>query len=202
MRTLLYVINSGAIPLHVWSARRDALDRPDWVILDLDPKQAPFSDVVRIARFIHKLLEDLGAPHFVKTSGQDGLHIMLPLGRQLDHGQAKTLAEVLARVVAAALPEIATITRPVAARADRVYIDYLQNGHGKLIAAPFSVRPRPGAPCSTPLRWSQVTTRLDPTRWNMQTTPKAMAKSGDPMLPLLELETDVAGLLDALAERL
>ena len=131
------MINSGAIPLHVWSARRQALDRPDWLILDLDPKQAPFAHVVKIARHIHALLDELEAAHFIKTSGQDGLHVMLPLGQQLDHDDARRIAEVLARVVCADLPEIATITRPVAARGEKVYVDYLQNGRGKLIACAY-----------------------------------------------------------------
>jgi bifunctional non-homologous end joining protein LigD len=198
LRSLLYVINSGAIPLHVWSARRDRLDTPDWLILDLDPKQASFADVVQVARHIHHLLESLGTPHFAKTSGQDGLHVLLPLDGSLAHEEAKLLAELLARVVVEELPDIATITRPVAARGEKVYVDYLQNGRGKLIAAPFSVRPRAAAPVSTPLRWPQVTTRLDPSRWNLRTTPREMARRGDPMAPLLQTATDVPALLEAL----
>jgi bifunctional non-homologous end joining protein LigD len=202
LRTLLYVINSGAIPLHVWSARLGDLDRPDWLILDLDPKSAPFVHVVEIARHIHRLLDGLGAPHFAKTSGQDGLHVMLPLGGQLDHGQAKALGEVLARVVAADLPDIATVARPVAARGDKVYVDFLQNGRGKLIAAPFSVRPRPHAPVSTPLTWPQVTRRLDPARHTIVTTPQLMQKRGDSMRGLLEAPVQVEELLAGLSERL
>jgi bifunctional non-homologous end joining protein LigD len=204
VETLRYVINSGAIPLHVWHARRGSIERPDWLVLDLDPKQAPFEWVVTIARRLHAMLEDLGAPHFVKTSGQDGLHILLPLGGALDHDQSRALAEVLARTVCAELPEIATITRPVAARADRVYVDYLQNGRGKLIASALSVRPRPGAPVSMPLRWSQVTRRLEPTKWNIRTAVRRLERDGDPMLPLfdsaIELEPLLARLEDRLAE--
>jgi bifunctional non-homologous end joining protein LigD len=202
LRTLLYVINSGAIPLHVWSARIGSLERPDWLILDLDPKEAPFAHVVRIARHIHALLDELGAAHFVKTSGQDGLHVMLPLAASIDHDDARTLAEVLARTVVAELPDISTVVRPVAARGDRVYVDYLQNGRGKLIAAPFSVRPRPGAPVSTPLVWSQVTARLDPARWNIRTTPARMRKHGDPFAGVLGASVDVEALLAALGARL
>jgi bifunctional non-homologous end joining protein LigD len=202
LRTLLYVINSGAIPLHVWSARRQSLDRPDWLILDLDPKQAPFAHVVQIARHIHALLDELGAAHFAKTSGQDGLHVLLPLGGALDHDDARRLAEVLARVVCAALPEIATITRPVAARGERVYVDYLQNGRGKLIAGPYSVRPRPGAPISMPLTWSQVNAKLDPAKFTIKTGLAKLAKRGDPLLGVLGPGVDAVGLLGALAERL
>jgi bifunctional non-homologous end joining protein LigD len=200
-RTLLYVINSGAIPLHVWSARTASLDRPDWSVIDLDPKSAPFSDVVRIARHIHRLLEELAAPHFIKTSGQTGLHILLPLGAQLDHDGARGLAEALARVVVNELPEISTIARPIAARGDKVYIDYLQNGRGRLIAAPFSVRPKRGAPVSTPLTWGQVTRRLDPTRWNIKTVLRRMKSHGDPLAGVLTEKLDAQALLDALARR-
>ena len=145
LRSLLYVINSGAIPLHVWSAR------------------ARSARAARLAgarpRSEGRALRARGrgrAPHpprcstssarrtSLKTSGQDGLHVLVPLGARLDHEQARALAEVLARVVCAELPEIATIARPLAARGGKVYVDYLQNGRGKLIAAPLSVRPRRG----------------------------------------------------------
>jgi bifunctional non-homologous end joining protein LigD len=202
LRTLLYVVNSGAIPLHVWSARTVSLERPDWLVLDLDPKQAPFARVVELARHLHRLLRHLGAPHFVKTSGQDGLHVLLPLAGELDHEDARALAEVLARALCAEQPGIATVARPLAARGDKVYVDFLQNGRGKLIAAPFSVRPRPGAPVSTPLSWRQVGARLDPSRWNIRTTLRRMARSGDPMREVLGDPVDVEGLLAALAERL
>jgi len=202
LRALLYVINSGAIPLHVWSARSDALDRPDWLILDLDPKQAPFAHVVEIARHIHALLDELGAAHFAKTSGQDGLHVLVPLGRALDHDDCRRLAEVLARVVCADLAEIATITRPVAARGEKVYVDYLQNGRGKLIASPFSVRPRAGAPVSMPLEWKQVNARLDPARSTIKTAIPRLTKGGDPLAGVLGPGVDAVALLGALAQRL
>jgi bifunctional non-homologous end joining protein LigD len=202
LRTLLHVINSGAIPLHVWHSRVQSLDRPDWLVLDLDPKQAPFAHVVEIARHIHDMLEELGAAHFVKTSGQDGLHVLLPLAAALDHDDARRLAEVLARAVVADLPKIATITRPVAARGDRVYVDYLQNGRGKLIASIFSARPRPHAPVSMPLEWKQVNARLDPTKFTIKTAPARLAKTGDPMLGVLGPGVDAVELLGALAQRL
>jgi bifunctional non-homologous end joining protein LigD len=201
-RTLLYVVNSGAIPLHVWGSRLDQIDHPDWIVLDLDPKEAPFTRVVEIARHIHRLLEALSTPHYVKTSGQSGIHIMVPLHGQVDHDAARSLAEVLARVVVTELPEIATITRPIAARGDRVYLDFGQNGRGRLIAAPFSVRPRPGAPVSTPLSWGQVTSRLDPAKWNIRNVVSRMEKVGDPLRGVLETRVDLEALLDALVARL
>jgi bifunctional non-homologous end joining protein LigD len=202
LRTLLYVINSGAIPLHVWSARIGCLERPDWLILDLDPKEAPFARVVELARHLHRLLESLGAAHFVKTSGQDGLHVLLPLGGALDHAEARSLAEVLARVACAERPDLATVARPLAARGRKVYVDFLQNGRGKLIAAPFSVRPRPGAPVSMPLGWAQVTSRLAPARWTIATALERIERHGDPLRGVLGPGVDVEALLAALGERL
>ena len=145
-------------------ARRGSLDRPDWAILDLDPKGAPFEDVVALARYIHELLDASEAPHYIKTSGQAGLHVLLPLGRTLDHVEARTLAEVIARVVQTDNAEIATVARAMNDRGGKVYVDYLQNRRGQLLAAPWCVRPLPGAPVSTPLRWREVGPRLVPDR--------------------------------------
>ena len=202
LRTLLYVINSGAIPLHVWSARLASIDRPDWLILDLDPKEAPFAHVVALARLLHEMLSEAQAAHFVKTSGQAGMHVVLPLGAALSHDEAKNVAEAVARVVVSERPDIATVTRPVAARGDKVYVDFLQNGRGKLIAAPLSVRPRPRAPVSMPLRWAQVSARLDPARWNIASAPRQLAAKGDPFAGVLGSGIDAEALLAALLRRL
>ena len=199
---LLYVINLGCIPLHVWSARQQTIEHPDWAILDLDPKDAPFSDVLAVAKRIHALLAPLDVPHYIKTSGQDGLHVLIPLGGRLTHDEAKSFSEVLARLVVADLPDIATIVRPLGRRAGKVYVDFLQNGFGKTIVAPFSVRPRAGAPVSTPLAWSEVTARLDPARFTIRTVPKRLRSGRDPMRDVLETSIDVAAVLTHLTERL
>jgi bifunctional non-homologous end joining protein LigD len=202
LRTLLHVVNSGAIPLHVWSARLASLERPDWLILDLDPKQAPFSAVVRVARHLHGLFDALAVPHFVKSSGQSGLHVLLPLAARYTHDEARALAEAIARTVVAELPEIATVTRPIAGRGNRVYVDFLQNGRGKLIAAPLCVRPRPGAPVSMPLAWRDVTPRLAPDRYTIRTALARLEKSGDPLRELLGPGIDAVSLLEGLTRRL
>lgn len=202
LQALLYVINLGCIPLHAWSARRDSIEHPDWTILDLDPKGAPFSHVVRVAKHVHGLLAPLDAPHFIKTSGQDGLHILIPLDASLTHEEAKTFAEVLARVVASELPEIATVARPLGDRGGKVYVDFLQNGFGKTIAAPLSVRPRPRAPVSTPIDWKEVNARLDPNRFTIGSVPARLKKRGDPMREALGPSIDVPSVLAALTERI
>ncbi len=162
VETLLYVVNLGSIPLHVWSSRVASLERPDYCILDLDPKGAPFAHVVQAAKTVHALCEEIGLPSFPKTSGATGLHVLLPLGGQCTYTESRTLGEILARVVEKELPDITTTARMLENRGGKVYVDYLQNGHGKTIAGAFSARPVPGATCSAPLAWSEVGSEARP----------------------------------------
>ena len=201
VESLAYVINLGTIPLHIWSSRVSALERPDWTILDLDPKGAPFTDVIHVAREVHQVCDRIGLPSCVKTSGSTGLHVLIPLGGQCTHEQARQLAELLARITVARVPETATIARAVGAREGKVYLDYLQNGHGKLLAAPWCVRPRPGAPVSMPLDWSAVTDALSIEAWTIDTVPGLMKERGhDPLAGLLREKPDLATVLDRLAD--
>ncbi|HVM42088.1 MAG TPA: DNA primase small subunit domain-containing protein, partial [Gemmatimonadales bacterium] len=201
--SLLYIANMAAIPLHVWGSRVASLETPDWCILDLDPKDAPFASVVTVARAIRAMCDDIALPCFVKTSGSTGLHVLVPLGRQCTYEQARTLGGLLARVVAAELPEIATITRQVSKRDGRVYLDYVQNGHGRLLAAPFTARPVPGALASAPLDWSEVGPKLSLARFTIRTVPARMQELGeDPLRPVLDLAPDLVGALGRLKARL
>ncbi|HZE75397.1 MAG TPA: hypothetical protein VE091_08830, partial [Gemmatimonadales bacterium] len=189
-------------PLHVWGSRVPTLDRPDWCVLDLDPKGAPFEHVVEIAKALRTLCDEVELPNFVKTSGSSGLHVLLPLGRQLTYEQSRSLGEVLARLVAGQLAEIATVTRAVSRRGGKVYIDYLQNISGQLIASPFSVRPLPSAPVSTPLDWREVTKKLDIRAFTIRTVPERMRRrKTDPMHEVLDLVPDLGGVLGRLAAR-
>jgi len=202
-RTLAYLANLGAIPIHVWSSRAPELGRPDWCVLDLDPKEAPFRHVVEIARALRRLCDDLGLPSHPKTTGQAGLHLLVPLGGQLTHEQSRQLAGLLGRVVADELPEIATLQRTVGARQGKVYVDTLQNGQGKTIASAYCVRPRPGAPVSAPLAWSEVDGRLDPSRFTIKTLPRRLARQKeDPLRAVLAERPDLVAALQRLHERL
>ena len=199
VETLLYVANMGSIPLHIWASRVDSLELPDWCVIDLDPKGAPFSDVVAVALSLHRLCEDLGLPHYVKTSGSTGLHILIPLAQQCTFDQSRDLGELLARVVVAELPKISTIVRQVRGREGKVYLDYLQNRHGQLIVAPFSVRPLPGAPVSMPLEWREVSKKLDISKHTIMTAAKRMEKLGkDPVSPVLSVRPDLSAVLERL----
>jgi bifunctional non-homologous end joining protein LigD len=199
--SLLYVANMATIPLHVWSSRVASLERPDWCILDLDPKGAPLRDVVTIARYLRELCADVDVPTYVKTSGSTGLHVLVPLGARYTYEQSRTLAELLARIAAHALPEIATIVRAVSDRDGKVYIDYLQNGHGRLLVAPLCVRPLPGAPVSMPLKWSQVNARLTLERFNIRTAAKRLRAHGDPLAGVLDQSVDMLAVIEALSAR-
>jgi bifunctional non-homologous end joining protein LigD len=199
---LVYIANMAAIPLHIWGSRVATLETPDWCILDLDPKGAPFTDVVKVALAIRELCDDIAWPAYVKTSGSSGLHVLLPLGRQCTFEQARQLGGLLAKLVAAELHEIATVVRQVHRRDGKVYLDYVQNGHGRLLAAPFSVRPVPGALVSAPLRWKEVDATLDLAAFTIRTMPSRMAKlKRDPLLPVLADTPDLPGILARLHAR-
>ncbi len=199
VESLLYVVNLGSIPLHMWGSRVSALERPDWCILDLDPKGAPFTDVVAVAHAIHARCDAIELPHYIKTTGSSGLHVMIPLGQQLTYDQCRSFGEVLARLIVAELPKIATVTRQVERREGKVYVDYLQNGRGKTIVAPYSVRPLPGAPVSAPLEWSEVTPKLDPRKFTIANmAARLKKKKSDPMLPVLSEAPDIVKAISRL----
>jgi bifunctional non-homologous end joining protein LigD len=203
VETLLYVANMGSIPLHIWASRADSLELPDWCIIDLDPKGAPFTDVIQVALSLHRLCEDLELPHYVKTSGSTGLHVLIPLGQQCTFDQSRDLGELLARVVVGELPEISTIVRQVKGREGKVYLDYLQNRHGQLIVAPFSVRPLPGAPVSMPLTWREVNQKLQIAQHTIVTAPQRLARlKQDPVSPVLSVRPDLPAVLERLMTRL
>jgi bifunctional non-homologous end joining protein LigD len=195
LETLLYVINMGTIPLHLWSSRIDSLERPDWLVLDLDPKGAPFEHVVEVARAIYRILTKLRLQSFIKTSGASGLHILVPLGARYTHEQAKNFARLLAILGTESVPDISTIARPIAARGGKVYIDFGQNGYGVTIAAPFAVRPLPKATVSCPLLWQEVNGHLHPSRFTIETAPARFRKMKDPMAPIFRKAIDLASAL-------
>ena len=198
LESLLYVANSASIPLHIWQSRVADISRPDFCVLDLDPKDAPFSDVVRIARFLRELCDEIGLPSFVKTSGSTGLHVLVPLGRQATYEQSRNIGNLLALMAVRDLEEIATVARRPSQREGKVYVDFLQNGHGRLIVAPLCVRPLPGAPVSVPLDWDEVDEGLAIADHTIATVPERMEVRGDPMREVLELRPDLGYSLERL----
>jgi len=203
VETLVYLVNLGTIPLHIWMSRIDDLTRPDWCLIDLDPKEAPFANVITLAKTMKKLCDDVAMPAFIKTTGKSGLHIMLPLGRQLTYAQSLQLAILFARLVTDQHTDIATTARTISKRAGKVYVDAFQNRAGQLMVAPYSVRPSPQAPVSMPIEWDEVNGKLHNSNFTIANALKRMQKlEHDPVAPVLELKPNLVGVLERLNERL
>ena len=199
VETLVYLVNLGTIPLHIWMSRIDDLTKPDWCLIDLDPKEAPFEHVVTLAKTMRKLCEQVEMPAFIKTTGKSGLHIMLPLGRQLTYHQSLQLAILFARLVTDRHPDIATTQRTISKREGKVYVDAFQNRAGQLMVSAYSVRPSPGAPVSMPIEWDEVNAKLHNSNWTIKNALKRMEKLGeDPVVKVLEVKPKLMGVLERL----
>jgi bifunctional non-homologous end joining protein LigD len=202
VETLLYVANMGSIPMHIWASRVGSLEQPDWCVIDLDPKDAPFSDVIKTAIAVHELCDAIGWQAHVKTTGKTGLHILVPLAGLCTYAQSRSFGELIARIILRSLGDTVTITRQVMKRGVKVYLDYLQNRHGQTIVAPFSVRPLPGATVSMPLLWSEVNESLDPRDFTIRSAVERMEKLGeDPVRSVMDEVPDLATVLQRLSER-
>jgi bifunctional non-homologous end joining protein LigD len=198
---LAFLANLGSIPIHVWASRTTDLGRPDWSIIDLDPKGAPREHVVPLALAIHELCESIALPSYVKTSGQTGLHVLIPMGGQVTFEQARHLAYVLGMVIERRHPDKATTHRNPRKRGGKVYLDWGQNAHGQLLVAPYSVRPVPGAPVSMPLRWHEVVPGLDARAFNVRNALDRLqspAFGADPVRPVLTERPDLLAALGRL----
>ena len=198
---LLYLANYAAIALHPWSSRIESLDYTDYVLFDLDPMDAPFYTVQTVALELKAVLDELKLRTYVKTSGVSGLHVYVPVHEgSINYRDARMFAEAIAGIVVRRIPEAATVTRKVSRRTSgKVYVDYLQNGRGKTLASVYSLRPRPGAPVSTPLKWSELKNhRITPAGFNIETMPKRLKSVGDLFLPVLRDKQEIRHLVDAL----
>ncbi|MCC6647489.1 MAG: DNA ligase D [Polyangiaceae bacterium] len=201
--SLAYVANLGTIPVHMWASRVRSLQHADYCSIDLDPKGAPMRHMATLAQATRALCDEVGLTCVCKTSGQSGLHLLVPLGGVPTHDDARALAYLLARVLVARHPDLGTLQRVIEARGGRVYLDTLQNGHGKTLVAPYSARAVPGAPVSMPLRWDEVTEDLDPRAFHLRNAPARMrALESDPLAPLLGPAPDFAAVLARLGAAL
>jgi bifunctional non-homologous end joining protein LigD len=179
-----------------------SLEKPDYTIVDLDPKNAPREHVVPLALAIHRLCDAVGLPNYVKTSGQTGLHVLVPLAGSCTFEQARQLAYLIGLMIERQHPDMATTARNPAARGGRVYLDWGQNAHGQLLVAPYSVRPVATAPVSMPLVWDEVVSGLDPRAFTIRNAlARVTSWPGDPCLPVLDERPDLKAVLDKLGER-
>jgi bifunctional non-homologous end joining protein LigD len=183
--SLLYAANLGCIEINPFSSRKDSLNHPDYLMIDLDPEDISFDHVVHAAQVVHKILDNIKVPSFVKTSGATGLHVYIPMGAQYTYEQVKKFAKLIATLVHYQLPETTSLERSLKKRQKKVYVDYLQNNKGQTLASVYSVRPRQGAPVSTPLEWKEVRIGLDPKRFTIKNVFERTEKFGDIFFPVL-----------------
>src|SRR3954452_9030818 len=198
---LLWMVQMHCIDMNAWYSRVDKPDRPDFVLFDLDPPEEPeaFALCVRVAHLVRGALDDLGLDSWVKTSGSDGVHVVVPITRRSRCEETSEFAELLSRRLEADHPGEVT-TEWLKKKRSGVLLDHRQNGHGKTIASVYSVRPKPGAPVSTPLDWEELTEEIRPRDFSMEVALARVAERGDLFAVTLRASQALGGALKALRE--
>ena len=194
-----WAVQQNCIDMNAWYSRVDKPDRPDFVLFDLDPPEEDnaFALCVRVAHYIHRALEQLELDSYVKTSGADGIHVVVPIVRRSTFDETYAFAERVSRALEAEHPGEVT-TEWLKKKREGVLVDHRQNGWGKTIASVYSVRPKPGAPVSTPLRWEELTEDVRPRDFTMQVALERLAKHGDLFEPVLHAKQSLGPALRSL----
>ncbi|HEV3480093.1 MAG TPA: DNA ligase D [Gaiellaceae bacterium] len=194
---LLWMVNMGCIDLNTWYSRIDKPERPDFVLFDLDPSaDVGFSETIQVALLVKQVLDTLDLESVVKTSGSDGIHVLVPIARRHTYDETREFAEIVASALARTHRGLVT-TEWTRAKRRGVLIDSNQNGEGKTIASVYSVRPREGAPVSTPLRWEEVNEKLDPRDFTVDAVRSRIAEHGDLFEPVLHGRQSLGAALRA-----
>ncbi|MBF4515513.1 DNA ligase D [Flavobacterium sp. ANB] len=183
--TLLYMANLGCIEINPWNSTINHIENPDWLVIDIDPSNDKFEEVIQTALTVKEIMDELETECYCKTSGASGLHVYIPLGAQYDYDSIKIFAELIARKIHERLPKITSLERSIKKRKNKIYVDYLQNRRGQTLAAPYSVRPVAGAQVSTPLEWSEVNSKLHPSQFTIKNALQRFEKKGDLWTPVL-----------------
>jgi bifunctional non-homologous end joining protein LigD len=189
--SLLYMASLGCIEMNPWHSRMQHAENPDWCVIDLDPDNNSYNQVVEAAQAVKKVLDAIDAPGYPKTSGATGMHIYIPLGAKYSYEQSKLLAELIVNIVYNDIASFTSIERNPAKRKGKIYLDFLQNRPIQTIAAPYSLRPKPGATVSTPLDWSEVKKGLTPKKFNINTINDRLKNVGDIFKPVLDKGIDM-----------
>jgi bifunctional non-homologous end joining protein LigD len=195
------MVQMHCIDMNAWYSRVDKPDRPDFVLFDLDPPDEPtgFAQAIEVAHLIRALLDELELPGYVKTSGADGIHVVAPITRRSTFQQTYDFAEQASRLLEQRHDGLVT-TEWLKKKRRGVLVDHRQNGHGKTIASVYSVRPKPGAPVSTPLRWEELTPEVRPRDFTMEVALQRAQKHGDLFAPVLEDPRPLAPAAKALTK--
>jgi bifunctional non-homologous end joining protein LigD len=200
--TLVYMANLGCIELNPWFSRVENLDNPDYLVLDLDPEDISFNKVVETALAVKEVLDIAGTDCYCKTSGATGLHVYVPLNAKYNYDLAREFAQLIANIVHERTKDFTSIVRNPSKRQKKVYLDYLQNRTGQTLAAPYSIRPRPGAPVSTPLKWEEVKIGLEPEDHNISNTMRRLGQMGDIFKGVLGKGIDIEKCIKNLEKKL
>jgi bifunctional non-homologous end joining protein LigD len=201
--TLLYMANLGCIEMHPWHSRTQKPNNPDYCLIDLDPdKNNTYDQVIEVAHLVKQLLDDVGAECYPKTSGSTGLHIYIPLGAKYNYDQSKQLAELIVNIVNQQLPDFTSVLRNPEKRKGKIYLDFLQNRESQTVAAPYSLRPKPGAPVSTPLDWSEVKKGLTSSTYTMHNIFDRLKEVGDIFQPVLNKGINLQSVLKKMEARI
>ncbi len=193
--TLIYMVNLGCIDLNPWNSTIQNLDRPDWMVIDIDPSTDNYEEVIETALMVRKILDKLEVPSYCKTSGASGMHVYVPLGGLYEYDSVKIFANLIARDVQEKLPHITTLERSIKKRNLKIYIDYLQNRKGQTIASAYSLRPVKGATVSTPLDWDEVHMKLRPDDFTIKNVLKRFDKKGDIWKPVIGKGIDLLKII-------
>jgi bifunctional non-homologous end joining protein LigD len=178
--SLLYFTNLGSIEQHPWHSVTTKLDKPDWIAIDLDPKQAPWENVLQVALTAKQVCDDVGLKALPKTSGSSGIHIYIPLKPTNEYDQIAEFSRLLATEIAGRAPQIATVERTISKRGKaQVYVDWMQNARGKSLASVFTARAKPGATVSMPLTWKQIEQGVKISDFTVKNVPALLKKKGD-----------------------
>src|SRR5437868_3918230 len=178
--SLLHFVNLGTIEQHPWHSTVKRLAKPDWIAIDLDPKRAPWENVLQVALVVKDVAGEVGLQAFPKTSGSSGIHIYVPLKPTNEYDKVAEFARLFATEVARRAPQIATVERTIAKRkSTQVYVDWMQNARGKSLAAPFTARAKPGATVSMPLLWKQISKGVQIKDFTITNVPDLLEKKGD-----------------------
>jgi len=185
--TLLWMVQMHCIDMNAWYSQVDKPERPDYVVFDLDPPESRngFTQAIRVAHLVRKALERLELDSYVKTSGADGIHVLVPITRRSTYADTYEFAERLSRALEGENPGLVT-TEWLKKKRRGVLVDHRQNGHGKTIASPYSVRPKAGAPVSTPLHWEELGEKVRPRDFGMREALARVEKHGDLFEPVLQ----------------
>ncbi len=201
--TLAYLNNLGCIELNPWNSTTKSLDRPDYMILDIDPSEKNnFDQVIETAIAFKEILDKAGAESFCKTSGATGLHIYVPMGKKYTYEQTKDFAHLLGTLISEQLPSLTTLERNLQKRGNKkIYLDYLQNRRGQTLACAYSLRPRSGATVSTPLAWKEVKKGLRPGEFTVTSIFERLKKTGDLFKGVFGKSIDLNKALDKIKQQ-